>query len=124
MSNPREEVNGSPPVLLQVSVVMDGVVHAAFFAFKRGEHSTAEALSAVLAAMRSLAVIPVATCVLRTELLQLQQERDETFRAFAARVRGKAETCAFDTRCECGRTVDVMLGFVLSIRSPESAPAH
>ena len=67
---------------------------------------TSEALPAVLAAMRSLAVIPVATCVLRTELLQLHQERDETFRAFAARVRGKAETCAFAARCECGRNVD------------------
>ncbi|XP_077352448.1 uncharacterized protein LOC144001771 [Festucalex cinctus] len=60
----------------------------------------------LIAAMRSLAVIPVATCVLRTELLQLHQERDETFRAFAARVRGKAETCAYATVCECGRDVD------------------
>ena len=56
--------------------------------------------------MRSLAVIPVATCVLRTELLQLHQDRDETFRAFTARVRGKAETCAYSADCECGKTVD------------------
>ena len=41
---------------------------------------TSESLWAVLTTMRSLAVIPVATCVLRTELLQLQQERDKTFR--------------------------------------------
>ena len=67
---------------------------------------TSESITAVLATMRSLAVIPVATCVLRTELLQLQQERDETFRAFAARVRGKAETCAFNARCECGQDID------------------
>ncbi|PFX22693.1 hypothetical protein AWC38_SpisGene12774 [Stylophora pistillata] len=56
--------------------------------------------------MRSLAVIPVATSVLRTELLQLHQERDQAFRAFAARVRGKAETCAFNATCECGTSVD------------------
>ncbi|XP_051795794.1 uncharacterized protein LOC127531147 [Acanthochromis polyacanthus] len=62
--------------------------------------------AALLSAMRSLAVIPVAACVLRTELLQLHQEREETFRAFAARVRGKAETCAFHTACVCGRDVD------------------
>ena len=59
-----------------------------------------------IAAMRSLAVIPVATCVLRTELLQLHQERDEAFRAFTARVRGKAETCAYIALCECGKDVD------------------
>ncbi|KAJ8335347.1 hypothetical protein SKAU_G00386890 [Synaphobranchus kaupii] len=44
--------------------------------------------------------------VLRTELLQLRQERDETFRAFTARVRGKAETCAYVTVCVCGVNVD------------------
>ena len=46
------------------------------------------------------------TGVLRTELLQLCQERDEPFRAFTARVCGKAETCAFSTKCECGKNVD------------------
>lgn len=56
--------------------------------------------------MRSLAVIPVATGVLRTELLQLKQERDEPFRSFAARVRGKAETCEFLTKCECGKSIN------------------
>ena len=73
---------------------------------KVNPHITSEALSALLAAMRSLAVIPVATSVLRTELLQLYQERDQAFRAFAARVRGKAETCAFNATCECGTSVD------------------
>uniref|UniRef100_A0A1A8U7Y8 Uncharacterized protein n=1 Tax=Nothobranchius furzeri TaxID=105023 RepID=A0A1A8U7Y8_NOTFU len=56
----------------------------------------------LLAGMRSLTVIPVATCVLRTELLQLRQDHDEPFRAFAARVRGKAETCAYNAVCGCG----------------------
>ena len=65
-----------------------------------------DTVTQLLASMRSLAVIPVATGVLRTELLQLRQERDETFRAFAARVRGKAETCDFIAACECGNNVD------------------
>ena len=56
--------------------------------------------------MRSIAVIPVATGVSRTELFQLRQERDEPFRAFAARVRGKAETCAFTTKCYCTKIVN------------------
>ena len=60
----------------------------------------------LIAAMRSLAVIPVATCVLRTKLLQLHKERDEAFRAFTARVQGKAETCAYIAVCKCGKDAD------------------
>ncbi|XP_068753710.1 uncharacterized protein [Montipora capricornis] len=73
---------------------------------KANPHAASNTLPDLLAAMRSLAVIPVATGVLRTELLQLRQERDEPFRAFTARVRGKAETCALSTQCECGKNVD------------------
>ena len=73
---------------------------------KANPDAASSTLPDLLAAMRSLAVIPVATGVLRTELLQLRQERDEPFRAFTARVRGKAETCAFTTTCECGKNVD------------------
>ena len=73
---------------------------------KANHQVASETLENLLSAMRSLAVIPVATCVLRTELLQLHQERDEAFRAFAARVRGKAETCTYSAVCECGKTVD------------------
>ena len=73
---------------------------------KANPHAASTTLPDLLDAMRSLAVIPVATGVLRTELLQLRQERDEPFRAFTARVRGKAETCAFTTICECGKNVD------------------
>ena len=62
--------------------------------------------SVVMAAMKSLAVIIVATGVMRAELVRMQQERDESFRAFAARVRGKAETCAYITKCTCLREVD------------------
>ena len=73
---------------------------------KSNPDAASSTLPDLLIAMRSLAVIPVATGVLRTELLQLRQERDEPFRAFTARVRGKAETCAFITKCECGKNVD------------------
>ena len=59
----------------------------------------------VLAAMRSIAVIPVARGVTRAELTQMSQSSDEPIRTFAAKVRGKAETCGFTTsvRCECGK---------------------
>ena len=73
---------------------------------KANPHAASTTLPDLLDAMRSLAVIPVSTGVVRTELLQLHQERDEPFRAFTARVRGKAETCAFTTICECGKNVD------------------
>ena len=58
----------------------------------------------VLTAMQSLAVIPVARGVSRAELFQMNQSLDEPIRTFAARVRGKAETCGFSTstKCRCG----------------------
>jgi hypothetical protein len=53
---------------------------------------TTNTVKEVLQVMQSLAVIPVATGVLRADLLQVRQERAEAFREYAARVRGKAET--------------------------------
>lgn len=73
---------------------------------KANPHVTSQPLEDLLLAMRSLAVIPVATCVLRTELLQMHQERDEAFRAFSAQVRGKAEKCSYGATCGCGEAVD------------------
>ena len=55
----------------------------------------------VIAAMHSLAVIPVARGVIRAELFQMSQSNDEPIRTFAARVRGKAETCGFTTSVKC-----------------------
>ena len=55
----------------------------------------------VLAAMKSLAVIPVAKGIVRAELMQMHQANDESFRAFAAKVRGKAETCGFSLNVTC-----------------------
>ena len=46
----------------------------------------------LLTAMQRLTIIPIATGVRRSELMQIRQMRDETFRSFAARVRGKADT--------------------------------
>ena len=56
--------------------------------------------------IRRLAVIPIATSVLRTELMQMCQMRDESFGSLAARVRGKADTCAFSADCSCGLKVN------------------
>ena len=55
----------------------------------------------VLSAMKSLAVIPVAKGIVRAELMQMRQTNDESFRAFAAKVRGKAETCGFTLTASC-----------------------
>ena len=59
--------------------------------------------------MRDLAVIPVAIGVRRAELMDLRQGPDEPFRTFAARAKGKAETCSFSTsvQCRCHRTIQV-----------------
>ena len=63
----------------------------------------------VLEAMQRYAVIPVAKGVTRAELMQMTQGPDELFRTFAARVKGKAETCGFvtSTACSCGKTFHV-----------------
>ena len=73
---------------------------------KADPNATNGTLETLLTSMKALAVIPTATGVLRSELLQMRQEREESFRAYAARVRGKAETCAFVTRCSCGLDVN------------------
>ena len=47
--------------------------------------------------LQSLAVVPTALGVLRSELSAMYQGADESFRTFAAKVQGKAETCEFVT---------------------------
>jgi len=69
-----------------------------------------KSIDEVLQAMKKLAVIPIATGILRSELLDMKQLRDEAFRKFASRVRGKAETCEYtiDVTCgPCNRTSNV-----------------
>ena len=63
-------------------------------------------LQELLSSMRRLAVIPVATGVLRSDLMQMRQLRYEPFRAYAVRVRGKADTCAFTIDCTCGLKIN------------------
>ena len=65
--------------------------------------SDAEIVSKPL--LELLAVIPLATGLLRSDLMQMRQLRDERFCAFAARVRGKADTCSFTVDCICGLKV-------------------
>ena len=36
----------------------------------------------------------------------MSQDRDEPFRSFATKVRGKAETCTYSTTCSCNAIVD------------------
>ena len=70
---------------------------------------TTRSLEVVIATMKALAVIPVAVGVLRAELLELRQKRDEPFRSFATRVQRKAKTCGFVAQhlCNCGLTNSV-----------------
>ncbi len=74
---------------------------------KADPNITSRPVEEVMAAMRSLAVIPVAKGVIRADLTQLAQGNDEQFRTFAARVKSKAVTCGFTTsaKCTCGSTV-------------------
>ena len=84
-------------------------------------------ISYIINTMKSFAVIPVAVGVRRAELMQLRQAPDESFRNFAAKVTGKAETCSFRTnvKCQCGTDIsadytretvkDVLLAGILDI---------
>ena len=61
----------------------------------------------VMNTLREFAIIPVAIGVRRAELMDLKQAPDEPFRTFAAKVKGKAETCMFitETKCSCSKIV-------------------
>ena len=63
----------------------------------------------LLTAIKRLAVIPVAKTVRRSDVLQMRQDHDETVRGYYARVKGKADTCAYIVTCtheNCRRKVD------------------
>ena len=64
---------------------------------KSDPNVTSRSLASVLTAMRLLAVVPVCRGVTRADLMRMTQANDETFRHFAGRVRGKAETCEYVT---------------------------
>ena len=61
-----------------------------------------------LSAIKRLAVIPVAKSVLRSDVLQMRQDHDEGVQSFYARVKGKADTCAYLVKCThgCQRSCD------------------
>ena len=76
----------------------------------RMDHNiTSKSVEEVMAKLHSLAVIPVAKGVVRTELMNLEQKEGEKFRTFSARVKGKAETCGFEmeAHCSCGKSLTV-----------------
>jgi len=63
----------------------------------------------LLTAIKSLAVTLVAVSVPRADLLALHQSDGENVISFYARIRAKAETCAYNIKCSsatCTQTVD------------------
>ena len=59
--------------------------------------------TALLDAMKKMAVIKIATSVRRTKLLSLQQDHGQNIREFYANVKAQASTCNFIVKCgrEC-----------------------
>ena len=53
----------------------------------------------VLGIIKQLAVVPVAMGVRRAKLFEMKQERGESLRKYAAKIQGKATTCAFIKKC-------------------------
>ena len=62
-----------------------------------------KSIDEITESIRRLAVVPIAIVYLRLELMQM---RDESFRSFSARGRGKLDTCAFSAECSCGLKVN------------------
>ena len=53
----------------------------------------------LLDVIKRLAVLPVAISVRRSELLSTLQDHGEAIRSFAAKLKGKAATCAYTVNC-------------------------
>lgn len=65
--------------------------------------------SDLLAMIKRLAVTPVAVSVRRSDLLTMNQCDGESVRSFFARIKGKADTCAYSLECTsptCTQVVD------------------
>ena len=62
-----------------------------------------------LESIRTLAVKPENVLVARVQLLNLKQDRDETVRAYCARLRGQAGICKFTKNkgCSCHEIVEI-----------------
>jgi hypothetical protein len=61
----------------------------------------------VLQHMKKFTVRLENTMVARVQLQQLRQDRDETIRSFAARLKGQATICKFIKKCACAEPTDV-----------------
>ena len=57
--------------------------------------------------IKLMAVIPVAICVRRAELLCAKQDHGESARSFYAKVKGKAATCSYSITCSSGTCTQV-----------------
>ena len=74
-----------------------------------------------MANIKKMAVIPVAVCVRRAELLGTQQDHGENARALCAKLKGKATTCSYIADCTgtgCAQVInftDIMVKDVLII---------
>jgi len=75
---------------------------------------TTKPIAEALQVLKSVAVVPVALGVLRSELSIMRQYPDEPFRTFAARVQGKAEVCEFTVtfNVNCGTCNNAVTGEV------------
>ena len=63
----------------------------------------------LLAAIKQLAVVPVAISVRRADLLTSKQDHGENARAFVAKLKGKAATCSYTVVCSsntCNQSTD------------------
>ena len=63
----------------------------------------------LLAAIKQLAVVPVAISVRRAELLTTRQDHGETAQAIFAKLKGKAATCSYSVTCSsntCNQITD------------------
>ena len=79
-------------------------------AILRGNPTAADGTeSQLLAAIKQMAVIPIAVSVRRAEFLATKQDHGENVRAFYAKVRGKANTCSYSITCSsdtCNQVID------------------
>jgi len=66
---------------------------------KENPHIIEDDETDLLAAMKKMAVIGVATTIKRTNLMAIKQEHGQTFREFNAHVRAVALTCAYSVKC-------------------------
>jgi len=69
-------------------------------------HLTSNDEPTLLQLIKSLAVRQENIMVARVELQQMRQDRDESIRAFSARLKGQANICQYSVDCECGAQIN------------------